>query len=156
MVDETIEVTEPGEYAGIVRSHHANKKTYMFKLPSGAVFEMVQMELLEALEMFRIIGVRMEDLNTIKAEEFGLRMMGSVEKILDYFVPRMVRKPRILSSTSKKTAGAILVSELDIADKWELIQEVRRRATGGGAQAKAEVFPEKPSDKAGGKTGEGV
>lgn len=162
MEDEDMKVTEAGEYAGMVKRHKAAKKTYLFKLPSKAVFELVRMELLEALELFEIIGVKMEDLGTIKNEDFGLKMMGGLKKILDHFLPRMVRRPRIYPSTSKKTDKEILaekairVDDLDVGDQWELIQEIRRRATGGGAQAKAESFPEEPSDKGGGKAGEGV
>lgn len=133
-----------------LKEFEKDRETYRLVLPTGLNLTMIKLELLEALEIYEVIGIKLEDMGTGDHSEMGARLVGRVNEVLDKFVSRIVVKttdtPGLRPAGETCDDNELNTSDLNRVEKWALIDEVIKRSVGGGAKAAADSFPGKPKD----------
>lgn len=148
--DTGLQPTRADEYSNIVKGYQQNRETYMVTLSSGAVFEVRKIEILEVFEIFELLGIDMTNISTLDHRAMGIKLAQDIIKILDELLPRIVRTPKIVTSTHPE-GNHIRTTDLDKGDQWDLLQMVLEGASGGGATKEAQAFLDASDRKDGSK-----
>lgn len=145
-----MEITKSAEqYKKTVKRYQSNRETYELEMPSGAVFEVVKLTMMEGLAVFQLLPAKMADIYG-KSEEHKVNMNyllhDNLQNILDALLPDFVRTPTIVKKDD--TSGQLRTDELATRDQWTLLEEILSQAIGGGAAKEAETFQEGPESPA--------
>lgn len=144
------------EYERTARETRAKRASYLFRLPSGNRFEIIKIELIEALPIYKIMGISLEKKSDEETKKIlGIKLLENLTAIADKFIPIFIKSPRIFPSTfqGKIPEGSMSISQIEDADQIALILEIINKVTPGGAKAKAEGFPGEPDHKNGEPSG---
>lgn len=140
------------EWENTARETRAKRKSYLFSLPSGNRVEILKIELIEALPIYKLMGISLENKDKKDMKEIlGIKLLENLTAISDRFLPMFIKSPRIYPSKfeGKIPEGGLSICRIDETDQISIIVEILNKVTPGGAKAKAEGFPGEPSDKNG-------
>lgn len=142
--------SKASDYAKYVTKFRATRETYMFKAPTGFVFELHKLSLLEAMGILNSVGISLEDIQSKDKAGLGMSLISKFDNVADNLFPKAVRSPVIRPSATKDNdmnKNEMRANEINIDDQWALYTQILEDASGGEAADEAKAFPAQSRSK---------
>jgi len=142
--------SKASDYAKYVTEYRTKRETYMFTAPTGFVFELHKLSLLEAMGILNTVGISLEDIQSKDKAGLGMSLVSKFGLVADKLFPKAVKAPTIKPSTTKDNEmneNELKADDINIDDQWALYGQILEDASGGEAAEEAKAFPEKSRSK---------